>query len=158
MTDTFFSRLHPGIQIEIGDYEFEAEAIKRFARQFDPQPFHLDEKAAEASHFGRLCASGWHTCSIFMRLYVMNGKKALADAIGWGGPLPEWGPSPGIRDVKWLRPTYVGDTISYRSSMREARLSRSRVGWGIVRSDVEATNQNGETVLRFLSSGFIRSE
>lgn len=158
MTDTLFSRLKPGLVTELGRYTFEPEAIKRFARQFDPQPFHLDEKAAEDSHFGRLCASGWHSCSVFMRLYIQNGEQALRDATGWTGPMPARGPSPGIRDLKWLRPTYAGDTLAYRSTLREARQSRSRHGWGLLQSDIAAVNQNGETTLRFLATGFMRTD
>ena len=158
MTERFFSRLKPGLVLDLGSYEFGAEEIKRFARKFDPQPFHLDEKAAEESHFGRLCASGWHSCAIFMRLYVKNGGDALRQATGWTGPMPERGPSPGIRDLKWSRPTYAGDTISYRSTLLEARLSKSRIGWGLMQSQAEATNQDGELVMRFTASAFIRAD
>ncbi|OXT00553.1 hypothetical protein B7H23_10615 [Notoacmeibacter marinus] len=155
MTQTFFSRLQPGMRLELGSYTFEAEAIKTFARQFDPQPFHLDETAAEQSHFGRLCASGWHCCAVFMKLYVRNGETALREAMGWTGAMPDRGPSPGFRDLKWLRPTYAGDTLAYRSTLLAARASQSRPGWGLMQSEIEATNQNDESVMRFVSTVFI---
>ncbi|MCP1199878.1 MaoC family dehydratase [Notoacmeibacter sp. MSK16QG-6] len=158
MMETLFSRLKPGLRLDLGSYTFEAEAIKEFARKFDPQPFHLDEDAAERSHFGKLCASGWHCCAIFMKLNVANGDAALRNATGWSGPLPERGPSPGLRDLKWRRPTYAGDTLSYSMTLKEARESQSRPGWGLLQSDIEATNQDSEIVMRFISTVFIRTD
>ncbi|RLQ88338.1 MaoC family dehydratase [Notoacmeibacter ruber] len=158
MSDIFFSRLKPGLIFDLGSYTFEAHAIKDFAHKFDPQPFHMDETAAKQSHFGGLCASGWHVCAIFMKLNVANGDEALLSATGWTGPLPERGPSPGLRDLQWRCPTYAGDTLTYRSTLTEARHTQSRPGWGLMQTEVEATNQNDESVMLFQSAVFLRSD
>lgn len=154
----FFELLQPGLVIELGSHRFEAEEIKRFAGKFDPQPFHTDEAAAAESHFGRLCASGWHSCAVFMKLYIANWESAVRAATGWQDEIPERGASPGFRNLRWSRPVYADDTLTYRSTIKEARLSQSRVGWGLMQSQVDATNQDGGTVLNFTATGFIRVE
>jgi len=89
-----------------------ADEIKAFAREFDPQPFHLDEEAAARSHFGALCASGWHTAAVCLRHVVLARQRQQAELRRCGEPVARTGPSPGLRDLKWPRPVYVGDTIA----------------------------------------------
>ena len=121
----------------IGIHTFGAEEIVRFARKFDPQPFHVDEAAAAASHFGALCASGWHTCAIWMRLTVDYSRAH--------GTLA--GISPGMKAIRWLKPVYAGDTLSYANRVKAKRKLASRPGWGIIDTVCTAVNQRGETVL-----------
>jgi acyl dehydratase len=144
-----------GERTETGRHTFTAEEIKTFARQFDPQRFHLDEKEAENSHFGRLCASGWHTAAWCMRFIVENRKRMVAKAAADGTPLAKWGPSPGVRDLKWLKPVYVGDTITYHTEPMEIRPSASRPGWGLLFVRHTGTNQNGELVYSVMGSAFV---
>ncbi len=106
----FFEDIVVGERDEIGAHTFTAEEIKRFARAFDPQPFHLDEAAAEESHFGRLCASGWHTLAVWMKLNVRHlQRRARASARRPACRLARLGPSPGFDELKWLKPVYAGD-------------------------------------------------
>ena len=101
---TLDSYLGVGIVRELGTHLFEAEAIKEFARKFDPQPFHVDEAAAARSVLGGLCASGWHTAAVWMRLSVDAGMTARDTPWDGPGPEPVFGPSPGFRNLKWLKP------------------------------------------------------
>jgi acyl dehydratase len=123
---SYFEDVEVGSTTELGSHLFTDEAIIAFARRYDPQPFHIDHEAAKKSHFGGLCASGWHTSVIWMRLNVER-RKAMASA--GGAPLDALGPSPGFQDLKWLKPVYAGDTIRYTSHVVEKRALRSRAGW-----------------------------
>ena len=140
--------------IEFGSHTFTAEEIKRFARKFDPQPFHLDEEAAKASIFGGLCASGWHTMAVWMRMMVDKRKQIAAEMTARGEPIPTLGPSPGFRDLRWLKPVYVGDTISYSSTVTDKRPSSSRPEWGVISVQTTGVNQNGEPVVSVVSTAF----
>jgi acyl dehydratase len=151
----YFEDLRVGDRMELGSHTFTADSIKGFAQRFDPQPFHLDEAAAARSPFGALCASGWHTASVWMRLmvdYVQRGDEALRAR---GEPVAELGPSPGFRDLKWLKPVYVGDTIAYLSEVVETRASNSRPGWGLMTLRNTGANQRGEPVISFVSVAFV---
>ena len=151
----YFEDLRVGDRMELGSHTFSADGIKGFASRFDPQPFHLDEAAAARSPFGALCASGWHTASVWMRLmvdYVRCGDEALRAR---GEPVAELGPSPGFRDLKWLKPVYVGDTIAYASEVVETRASNSRPGWGLMTLRNTGVNQKGEPVISFVSVAFV---
>jgi acyl dehydratase len=139
----------------IGGHTFTADEIKAFARQFDPQPFHIDEAAAARSHFGALCASGWHTAAMWMRLRILHGRRDDAARAARGEPNATLGPSPGFRDLKWLKPVYAGDTIDYASEVVEKRVSNSRPGWGLIHVRNTGTNQKGELVLSFISTAFV---
>ena len=134
---------------------FTAEDIKAFAAQYDPQPFHMDEAAAAKSHFGALCASGWHTVAAWMNLRVQYGRREDAERAARGEPIAKLGPSPGFRELKWLKPVYAGDTITYASEVVEKRVTKSRPGWGIIFARNTGTNQNGELVMSFIGSGFV---
>lgn len=152
---TFFEDMVVGESVVVGRYTFTAEGIKAFARRFDPQLFHLDETAAAASHFGALCASGWQTAAIWMPMMV-DYRRALADAArARGERVARTGPAVGMRDLKWLKPVYVGDTIEYRIEVTETRLSNSRPGFGLMTILTTGTNQKGEPVISFLSTTFI---
>jgi acyl dehydratase len=151
----FFEDISIGEMANIGRHTFTAEDIKGFAARFDPQPFHLDETAAEASHFGRLCASGWHTACVWMRLAIDHRRGEDAARRARGEPVAMLGVSPGFRDLKWLRPVYAGDTISYATEVVDKRPSLSRPQWGIMTARNTGANQDGEPVLTFVSSVFV---
>jgi acyl dehydratase len=148
----FFEDIRVGETSELGRHTFTAEDIKAFAGRFDPQPFHLDEQAAAQSHFGGLCASGWHTACVWMRLLIHHRRREDEERRARGEPVAELGPSPGFRDLKWLKPVYLGDTISYRTEVRRTRTLRHRPNWGMVVLHNTGVNQRGEPVISFNSS------
>ena len=125
-----------GEVVEMGRYTFTEPEIVAFARQFDPQPFHTDPAAARDSFYGKLIASGWHTCAIGMRLMC---ETTINRTVSMG--------SPGVDNIRWLKPVRAGDTLTYRRHVLEARASRSRPEAGLVKSRWEALNQDGEVVL-----------
>jgi acyl dehydratase len=125
-----------GERSEMGSHSFGAEEIMAFAKQFDPQPFHIDPQAARESAFGGLIASGWHTCAVGMRLMV---EQYIGRTVSLG--------SPGIENIRWLKPVRAGDTLTYVRTVTESRASTSRAGVGLVKHRWEALNQAGETVL-----------
>lgn len=149
-----FDDLGVGRVIELGDYTFEPDDIKRFARAYDPQRFHVDEAAAKASHFGGLCASGWHTAAIWMKLMIDYRRRLMAHAAATHERVARIGPSPGFKDLKWLRPVYAGDTVTFRSEIVGKRPSESRPDWGLVFNRNTGTNQHGEPVYEFTGSAF----
>jgi acyl dehydratase len=138
----YFEDIIIGTRIELGSYTFDAERIKAFARKYDPQAFHVDEEAAKKSHFGKLVASGWHTAAISMRLTVDGTRRANENQ---KGDIIKSGPSPGVRDLKWHKPVFAGDTVSYATEIIELR-EMSRPGWGLMVTKSTGTNQNGELV------------
>jgi acyl dehydratase len=144
-----------GDRRDYGRHTFTADDIKRFAANFDPQPFHLDEDAAKKSHFGGLCASGWHTTAACMRLIVDYHKRLAAEMIARGERAAKIGPSPGFRSLKWLKPIYAGDTIAFGSEVIEMRPSASRPQWGVIRMRTTGTNQKGERVYEIEHAAFI---
>jgi acyl dehydratase len=152
----YFEDIEIGARREIGRHTFTADEIKTFAAAYDPQPFHVDEKAAEISQFGGLCASGWHTAAVCMRLLIDDRKRLVAEAQARGETLGAWGPSPGFRDLKWLKPVYVGDTIGFATEPVETRLSQSRAGWGLVTMRHTGTNQHGDLVYSIIVSAFVQ--
>jgi acyl dehydratase len=145
----FLEDMPIGRRLALGGAEVTAEAIVRFAEKFDPQPFHLDEAAGKASHFGGLVASGWHTCALFMRAYVEHNRRVTAEMAARGDPVAEPGPSPGVEDLRFLQPVRPGDRLSFFMTPAEARPLRSRPGWGIVTYASEVVNQRGDIVLAF---------
>jgi acyl dehydratase len=151
----YFDDVQVGDRMALGSHTFTAADIKTFAAQYDPQAFHMDEDAAAKSHFGALCASGWHTVGTWMRLRVLYGRKEDAERAARGEPIAKGGPSPGFRELKWLLPVYAGDTITYVSEVTEKRELRSKPGWGLVFARNTGTNQKGELVLSFIGSGFV---
>jgi acyl dehydratase len=122
-----------GEVIEYGSYLVSAQEILGFAREFDPQPFHLSEEAAKASLLGRLSASGWHVCAIIMRMMV-DGYYGRTASMG----------STGIDEMKWLKPVYPGDRLSCRRTTLEARISAKRRDMGIVKMRYEIFDASSE--------------
>jgi acyl dehydratase len=133
---------------EFGAYEFTAERIKAWARQWDPQRFHMSEEEAAKSIYGGLIASGWHTCAVLMRLQVAYFAHRP-------GPPLRFGPSPGFENLKWLKGVYAGDRIAYSGRVAAKRRSQSRPGSAIVTTDFTATNQKGEAVLTMTAHVFV---
>jgi acyl dehydratase len=127
---------------EFGRVDLSEQSIVEFARQYDPQPFHLDPEAAKQSIFGGLIASGWHTGAASMRLFVEHFVSKTA-SLG----------SPGMNDVGWPRPVRPGDVLSVRLTILDARASRSRPDRGLVNALVETLNQDREVVMT-LKMGF----
>lgn len=130
----YLEDLRVGETFTNGPVELTAEDIKAFARQFDPQPFHLDEAAAEKSLFGRLAASGWHTASLTMRLLVTGAPQFAWGFIGAGG------------EVTWPRPAYAGDRLTLHGEIIEITPSRSKPDRGIVRVRLVMKNQHQQVV------------
>ena len=156
MMSGFFEDIRIGEQTLLGSHLFTREDIIRFAKLYDPQPFHIDEAAAEASQFGGLIASGWHTGSVWIRLMVEHRQRSTeGQAAALGEHRPRIGPSPGLRDMRWTTPVRPGDTISYSTRVAEKIDLASRPNWGIVVSRNEGVNQNGEMVLSFLGEVFV---
>jgi acyl dehydratase len=135
MSDWYFEDFHPGQEIDLGTRTVSEEEIIAFAREYDPQPFHTDRAAAAGSIYGGVIASGWHTCSMMMRMVVDN-LMAKASSMG----------SPGLDKVRWLRPVRAGDTLHVRYLTQDVRASSSKPDRGVVWSKWVATNQHGEEV------------
>ncbi|MEW6694275.1 MAG: MaoC family dehydratase [Pseudomonadota bacterium] len=129
----------------LGSVRVTEEEIVAFARQFDPQPFHLDAEAARHSVFGALCASGWHTCALAMRLMVTN---FLHESSSLG--------SPGLESLKWLKPVFPGDELHLRHTITDKRPMSKRPDVGLVRTVWELFNQHGEKVLHMEGWGMFR--
>jgi acyl dehydratase len=136
---------------DLGSHTFTREEIIAFAREYDPQPFHVDEEAAKASLFGGLCASGWHTAAYFIRGVITTRDAANAEALARGQRLATYGPSPGFRDLRWFKPVYAGDTVSYRLRLAEKIDLKSRPTRGLLASTVQGRNQKGEIVFAVTS-------
>jgi len=146
----------PGKRRELGSYVFTADAIIDFARQFDPQRFHIDAEAAKDSVFGGLCASGWHTASVWMKLNLASNAVEAKEALAAGRALPEFGPSPGFRNLRWFKPVFAGDELFYSRTIRGTRPLNSRPGWSILELTSEARDKNGEIALSFDSAALIK--
>ncbi|HXO21440.1 MAG TPA: MaoC family dehydratase [Thermoanaerobaculia bacterium] len=142
----YLEDFHPGDEAESGSRTVTREAIVAFAREFDPQPLHLDEEAAKRSPYGGLIASGWHTAALCMRLVV---DTALGDETGSLG-------SPGVDELRWLKPVRPGDTLAVKIEVLEAVPSRSKPDRGVVRLRYTVRNQHGEDVMTMLAMGIMR--
>ena len=134
-TEWYFEDFFPGQEIDLGTRSVTEEEIIAFAKQFDPQPFHVDHDAAAKSIYGGVIASGWHTCSMMMRM-VVDGLMAKASSMG----------SPGLDGVRWLAPVRAGDTLNVRYQTVKVKASASKPDRGVVWSKWVAINQHGETV------------
>ncbi len=141
-----------GVTTDLGSQLFEAEAIKAFARKYDPQPFHTDEEAARKSVLGGLCASGWHTAASWMK------RNLATPGARWTGPgpAPQFGPSPGIRNLKWLKPVYAGETVTYTRTAVDHRAMASRPGWRLLTVRAEGFDSTGDKVIEFDSAVLVR--
>jgi acyl dehydratase len=145
----FLDDLAVGETTELGSHPFTAADIVRFARAYDPQRFHVDEEAARRSLFGGLCASGWHTGSVWMKLMVARRAAATEKALARGEHPARLGPSPGFRNLTWAKPVYAGDVVTYTTTVTDKRLSASRPGWGLAFHRNRGVNQHGEEVFGF---------
>ena len=142
----FYEEAEVGRRRELGAYTFTAEAIKKFAAKYDPQRFHLDEEEGRKSLFGGLAASGWHVASVCMKVLIADAQQRMKDALVRGEKVGTPGPSPGIRDLRWIRPVLAGDTIRFSTSLVSKRISESRPGWGVLQTRADGVNQRGEHV------------
>lgn len=141
----YFEDFEPGRSIDVGSRTISEQEIMDFARQFDPQPFHVDRQAAAQSIYGGIIASGWHTCSLMMRM-MFDGFLHDSSSLG----------SPGVDDIRWVKPVRAGDTLRFTATTLESRTSASRPELGIVVSLWEARNQHGELVVTVKGKGMFR--
>ena len=143
----FYEDIEIGRERAFGRYQVTREEVMEFASKYDPQSFHLDEEAAAQTHFGRLSASGWHTCSMTMAMMVENMKQEKSAGLG----------SPGIDHLRWKKPVYPGDTLRCETEVIEKRRSQSRPEMGIFKTRIRTLNQHDEVVLEMQSNGLIRT-
>ncbi len=141
----YFEDIEVGSTARFGAYPVTREEVIAFAEKYDPQPFHLSDEAAAATHFGRLSASGWHTCAMVMSMTVANLKKNRQAGLG----------SPGIDELKWVKPVYPGDTLRCETEVLEKRRSASRPEMGIFKSRMTVFNQDDVVVMTFTSNGLV---
>lgn len=139
-----FEDMEVGSRVEIGKHTFSREEIVEFAQKYDPQPFHMNEDAAAQSSFGGLVASGWHTCSVMMGMLV---RVVLDGSTSMG--------SPGVDQIRWLKPVRVGDTITMMNAVLDKRVSQSKPDRGIVSMRWEGINQHGELVITVSSKAIL---
>jgi len=142
----YFEDLEVGAETYFGSYDVTRDEILEFARKYDPQPFHLSDEEAAKTHFGRIAASGWHTCAMTMAViarHVVDDEQA-----GLG--------SPGIDELRWRRPVYPGDTLHVRGTIVDRTPSRSKPHMGSFRTEMIVTNQDDQAVMTFTSIVLIR--
>lgn len=142
----YFEDIEIGSRTSFGRYEVTREEVIEFASKYDPQPFHLSDEAAAQTYFGRLSASGWHSCAMTMRMLVENMKGEKSAGLG----------SPGVDEIRWLRPVYPGDTLRVETEIVDKTPSKSRPDMGSFRSLVTIFNQDDEPVMTMKSIGLIR--
>ena len=142
----YFEDLQIGVERELGHYDVTREEVLKFARKYDPQPFHLSDEEAAKTHFGRIAASGWHTTAMTMSVLVAHMADEPQAGLG----------SPGVDDLRWLRPVYPGDRITVRGTVLDKTASRSKPDLGSFRTQTIVTNQDGVDVLRYTSIVLIR--
>jgi len=142
----YLEDLEVGVKQRFGHYEVTREEVIAFAEKYDPQPFHLSDEAAAKTHFGRLAASGWHTCAMSMAMVVENMKGDAGAGLG----------SPGVDELRWLKPVYPGDTLSMESEILEVRPSRSRPDMGSFRIRSTVFNQHEDPVLTYVATILMR--
>ncbi|MES2753540.1 MAG: MaoC family dehydratase [Pseudomonadota bacterium] len=143
----YFEDVEVGQRVSFGRYDVTREEVIEFASKYDPQPFHLDDAAAAKTHFGRLSASGWHTCAMTMAMVVAGFKERREAGLG----------SPGMDELKWLRPVYPGDTLRCETEVLSKRASASRPEMGLYKSRMTVLNQHDEPVMTYVSNGMIRT-
>ncbi|MCW6535532.1 MaoC family dehydratase [Sphingomonas lycopersici] len=143
----YFEDIAVGAKSSFGNYPVTREEVVAFAQKYDPQPFHLSDEAAAGTHFERLSASGWHTCAMVMSMVVENLKNHRQAGLG----------SPGVDELRWLKPVYPGDTLRCETEVIEKRRSQSRPEMGIFKSRMTVFNQDGVAVMSMVSNGLIRT-
>ena len=137
----YFDDIHVGDETVFGDYDVTREEILEFARKYDPQPFHLSDEAAAKTHFGSLAASGWHTTAMTMSVIVRS--LGTDEQAGLG--------SPGVDELRWLKPVRPGDRLTVRGIVVDKTPSRSKPNIGTIRTKTTVSNQDGVDVMRFTS-------
>jgi acyl dehydratase len=143
----YFEDIVVGATARFGRYEVTRDEVIEFASKYDPQPFHLSDEAAATTHFGRLSASGWQTCAMTMSMVVANLKANKQAGLG----------SPGIDELRWLKPVYPGDVLRCETEILDKRASNSRPEMGSYRSRMTVLNQDDVPVMTFISIGLIRT-
>lgn len=142
----YFEDIESGKVASFGRYEVTRDEVLEFARKYDPQPFHLSDEAAAKTHFGRLSASGWHTCAMTMSMMVENMANNRMAGLG----------SPGLDNLRWLKPVFPGDTLRCESHVVEKRRSQSRPEMGIFKSALTVFNQHDEPVMTMVTNGLVQ--
>lgn len=142
----YWEDIEVGSRSSFGRYEVTREEVIEFASKYDPQPFHLSDEAAAQTYFGRLSASGWHTCAMMMRMLVDNIRVKQQAGLG----------SPGLDELRWLKPVYPGDTLRAESEVLDKTPSKSRPEMGSYRGRTTVFNQHDEPVMTLVSIGLIR--
>jgi acyl dehydratase len=146
VSERWFEDYVVGTTTEHGSVRVDEAELVDFGRRFDPQPFHVDPAAAAAGPYGGLIASGWHTCALMMRLLA---EEYLSPVSSLG--------SPGIDELRWIQPVRPGDELSLRTTVEEARLSRSKPDRGLLRTTVELVGPTGGVVLRLVAMNLVRT-
>ena len=144
----YFEDLEIGTKASFGSYAVTRDEVIEFASRYDPQPFHLDDDFAAKTHFGRLSASGWHTAAMVMRILVDNMKANPSAGLG----------SPGIDELRWVKPVYPGDTLRVETEVLSKRQSASRPEMGFFKSTLTVFNQHDEPVMTMISNGMIATQ
>ena len=142
----YLEDLEVGQKASFGSYHVTREEVIEFASKYDMQPFHLSDEAAAKTHFGRIAASGWHTCAMTMAMIAENVVETEQAGLG----------SPGVDELRWLRPVYPGDTLRLESEIVEVRPSRSKPDIGSFRTAVKVLNQDDVPVMTFTSIVLMR--
>ena len=142
----YFDDISVGDETHFGHYDVTREEVLEFARKYDPQPFHLSDEAAAKTHFGRIAASGWHTCA--MTMAVIARKVVETGQAGLG--------SPGVDELRWLKPVYPGDRLTVTGTVVETAPSRSKPDIGSIRTQTVVTNQDDVPVMRYTSIVLMR--
>ena len=137
----YFEDVEIGAEKTFGHYDVTREEVLEFARKYDPQPFHLSDEAAAKTHFGRIAASGWHTCAMTMAVIARNVVAEEQAGLG----------SPGVDELRWLKPVYPGDRLTVRGTVIDRTPSRSKPHIGTIRTRTTVSNQDGVDVMRFTS-------
>ena len=142
----YFEDLTVGDKASFGSYEVTRAEVLAFAEKYDPQPFHLSDEAAAKTHFGRMSASGWHTCAMTMSMFVEHMKANPSASLGAGG----------IDELRWIKPVFPGDTLRLQHTILEKRPMSKRLDVGLVRTTWEMFNQHGDKVLYMEGYGMFR--
>jgi len=142
----YFEDIEVGVVARFGSYHVTREEVIDFASRYDPQPFHLSDEGAAGTYFGRLSASGWHSCAMTMAMLVEHLKANEQAGLG----------SPGVDELRWLKPVYPGDTLRCELEVIDKRQSQSRPDMGSYRNRITVLNQHDEPVMTMVSIGLIR--
>lgn len=149
MMGLFLEEITLDKRVALGSYNFSRENMHAYAGKFDPVGFHVDEAAGRASPYGAMTAAGLHVACGWMTCFVQTNAVARHILEVAGKPLPDIGPSPGFKNMKWLKPVFAGDELSYFTTATQTRVLSSKPGWGIVTSHNEGVNQHGTIVFSF---------